>query len=157
MGSLIFFFLLYLILALVNLSHPIRVAFLLIFLSIIISLFSLKLLCSWFFYLLVLVFLGGVIILIIYISTLATNEKFYVFRLKNKRLISILLILRIIFINLIVFPSFDKIPPHNFIPNILYEPINFNSILFLMLYLLLTIICVVKLVKFEVGPLIMRL
>ena len=31
---------------------------------------------SWFFYLIILVFLGGVIILIIYISTLAANEKF---------------------------------------------------------------------------------
>ena len=39
----------------------------------------------------------------------------------------------------------------------LYEPINFISIIFLILYLLLTIICVVKLVKFEYGPLIKRL
>ena len=133
------------------------ISLILIILALIIRILAFFINISWFFYLLVLVFLGGVIILIIYISTLATNEKFYVFRLKNKRLISILLILRIVFINLIVFPSFDKIPPHNFIPNILYEPINFNSILFLMLYLLLTIICVVKLVKFEAGPLIIRL
>ena len=39
----------------------------------------------------------------------------------------------------------------------LYESINFLSLMFLILYLLLTLICVVKLVKFEYGPLIKRL
>ena len=39
----------------------------------------------------------------------------------------------------------------------LYESINFISLIFLILYLLLTLICVVKLVKFEFGPLIKRL
>ena len=39
----------------------------------------------------------------------------------------------------------------------LYESINFLSLIFLILYLLLTLICVVKLVKFEYGPLIKRL
>ena len=39
----------------------------------------------------------------------------------------------------------------------LYESINFLSLVFLIFYLLLTLICVVKLVKFEYGPLIKRL
>ena len=129
----------------------------LIIVSLIISRLTFSINISWFFYLLVLVFLGGVIILIIYIRTLATNEKFYVFRLKFKILILVLSVLCARLTNLLVFISFDKIPPHNFIPNILYEAINFNSMLFLILYLLLTIICVVKLVKFEAGPLIIRL
>jgi NADH-ubiquinone oxidoreductase chain 6 len=120
----------------------------LIIVSLIVRRLTFSLNISWFFYLLVLVFLGGVIILIIYIRTLATNEKFYVFRLKFKILILVLSVLSARVINLLMFISFDKIPPHNFIPNMLYEAINFNSILFLILYLLLTIICVVKLLKF---------
>merc|ERR1712237_294372 len=97
--------------------------------SIIIGIIVIKITLSWFFYLLVLVFLGGVIVLIIYINTLAINEKFF----------------------------FIKINLSNFISIILYESMNSVSLLFLILYLLLTLICVVKLVKFEYGPLIKRL
>jgi len=54
---------------LLRLTHPISLGIILIF-------YSLLFRTLWFFYLLVLVFLGGVIILIIYIRTLAANEKF---------------------------------------------------------------------------------
>merc|ERR1739846_235111 len=97
--------------------------------SIIIGIICIKINLSRFFYLLVLVFLGGVIILIIYINTLAINEKFYFYKINFSNSISINL----------------------------YESINFLSLIFLILYLLLTLICVVKLVKFEYGPLIKRL
>ena len=40
---------------------------------------------------------------------------------------------------------------------IIYENINFFIMMFLILYLLLTLICVVKLIKFEYGPLVKRL
>ena len=137
--------------------HPIFMSLILILASFLIRRLALYINISWFFYLLVLVFLGGVIILIIYISTLATNEKFFVFNLKNKQFIGLVTISLLNIIGLVAFSSFNKVPQSNFMPNILYEAINFNSILFLMLYLLLTMICIVKLVKFETGPLIMRL
>ena len=52
---------------------------------------------------------------------------------------------------------FIKINLNRFSPMSLYENTNFFLLLFLILYLLLTIICVVKLIKFEYGPLIKRL
>merc|ERR1712152_128744 len=99
------------------------------------------------FYLLVLVFLGGVIVLIIYINTLAINEKFFYYKINYKPtyLFIFFFLLQIILVK-------------NFYYKMnLYESMNFISLLFLILYLLLTLVCVVKLVKFEYGPLIKRL
>ena len=120
-----------------------------------VGIICIKLNLSWFFYLLVLVFLGGVIILIIYINTLAINEKFYFYKVKNKFLY---IIIFIVIINTIFYKNFFlKVNLSNFISIRLYNSINFMIIIFLILYLLLTLICVVKLVKFEYGPLIKRL
>merc|ERR1711970_1483685 len=58
-------------------SHPISIGLILVLLSILSGAILIKMNITWFFYLLVLVFLGGVIVLIIYISTLAANEKFF--------------------------------------------------------------------------------
>merc|ERR1712198_717881 len=52
---------------------------------------------------------------------------------------------------------FSKINSSNFFPIMVYENINIFLITFLILYLLFTLICVVKLVKFEYGPLVKRL
>ena len=120
-----------------------------------ISSILIKIRMSWFFFLLILVFLGGVIVLIIYINTLSINEKFFI---KNFSFIDSVFIF-----NLTLIFFFFKKNIHikvNFsgtTPIILYENMNFFVLLFLILYLLLTIICVVKLIKFEYGPLIKRL
>merc|ERR1712148_67106 len=53
--------------------------------------------------------------------------------------------------------NFIKINTRNSIALLIYENINFYIMVFLILYLLLTLICVVKLIKFEYGPLIKRL
>merc|ERR1712077_80301 len=59
---------------------------------------------------------------------------------------------------LIIFKNiFVKTNYSNIISISLYDSINSLSLVFLILYLLLTLICVVKLVKFEYGPLISRL
>ena len=112
---------------------------------------------SWFFYLIILVFLGGVIILIIYISTLAANEKFRILEI-NWVNISIVFFLRILIITIRKYKNvINFISINNTAVGILYESSNFTLLLFLILYLLLTLVCVVKLVKFESGPLIKRL
>jgi len=111
---------------------------------------------SWFIYLLVLVFLGGVIILIIYIRTLAANEKFISnFTLRNFLYLIVLLIssyfiINYYYCNYILSESISSVIR-------IYEISFYNFLLFLMIYLLLTIVRVVKLVKFERGPLIKRL
>jgi len=123
--------------------------------SIIIGVMCIKINLSWFFYLLVLVFLGGVIILIIYINTLAINEKFFFYKINHKYLY---LFIFIFLLQIIFYKNFFlKINFSNFISISLYESINLLSLIFLIFYLLLTLICVVKLVKFEYGPLIKRL
>jgi len=136
-------------------SHPIFFRIILIISSVMVGVICIKINLSWFFYLLVLVFLGGVIILIIYINTLAMNEKFFFYKIFNKPLyIAIFIILT----QIIFFKNFYlKVNFSNYMSIRLYESINLLSLIFLMLYLLLTLICVVKLVKFEYGPLIKRL
>lgn len=112
--------------------------------------------CPWFFYLLVLVFIGGVIVLIIYISTLSANEKFVPFTLPFSP-IAVLLggILRIlIFFDFYYSPKI--ILAFSYVSHI-YEYCNSMITIFLMAYLLVTMVCVVKLVKFEKGPLVGRL
>ena len=99
-------------------------------------------------------FLGGVIVLIIYINTLAINEKFFFIK-KNFSFIFSSIIILLLF--LIRKNNFIKINTRNSIALLIYENINFYIMVFLILYLLLTLICVVKLIKFEYGPLIKRL
>ena len=108
---------------------------------------------SWFFYLLVLVFLGGVIVLIIYIRTLAANEKFK--NLKSYWGLSILLVPFILKVPINL--SHFKISSSMVSILSLYHYSNFSLLVFLILYLLLALVCVVKLIKFEAGPLIKRL
>jgi len=137
-------------------SHPISLGLILVILSLITGAFLIKIRISWFFYLLVLVFLGGVIVLIIYIRTLAANEKIF-FKVTNKMVIFTflsLIILLFLFLekNLKIKTSIGVI-----VAGSLYECSNISTLIFLIIYLLLTIVCVVKLVKFESGPLIKRL
>ena len=139
------------------LSHPISISISLIFIAILARIISFSINSSWFFYLIILVFLGGVIILIIYIRTLAANEKFSLFNIKSRKVI-FFIILRLSFIFLIKYKNiFNFVRLNNTAVGILYESSNFTLLLFLIIYLLLTLVCVVKLVKFESGPLIKRL
>ena len=148
-------FILILLNRLVYVNHPISLGFILIFYALVTGLLSIILRNSWFFYLLVLVFLGGVIILIIYISTLSANEKFF---LDNEGLpIMFVLFLSLSLIFYFEFNNRISISIKNcFISNV-YEQSNSRLTIILILYLLLTILCVVKLVKFEKGPLVRRL
>merc|ERR1712061_809695 len=98
------------------------------------------------FFRLILIFLGGVIILVIYINTLIINEK--IFSVKLTKFLGVIFIRK---------NTFYKISVNRFSAIIIYEKINFFLLIFLIIYLLLTLICVVKLIKFEFGPLIKRL
>lgn len=95
-------------------------------------------------------------ILIIYIRTLAANEKFFTSVSQGK--VVLFAFARIIPARSII-RKFRrlKIRPGIMAAGTLYESSNMSILIFLMVYLLLTIICVVKLVKFESGPLIKRL
>jgi len=100
-----------------------------------------------------LVFLGGVIVLIIYMSTLCTNEKFTIFTGQNlKFLVPVPIIMAITPTSLAGSNSLSLIRA-----SLIFERNQFSAIVFLMSYLLIALICVVKLVKFEAGPLTKRL
>ena len=94
-----------------------------------------------------------VIVLIIYIRTLAANEKFK--NLKSYWGLSILLVPFILKVPINL--SHFKISSSMVSILSLYHYSNFSLLVFLILYLLLALVCVVKLIKFEAGPLIKRL
>merc|ERR1711874_534645 len=113
----------------------------------------------------ILIFLGGILVLFIYITSLASNE---IFKPSITLIIFALIIfpLRLIIINIdnIVLPqinsfstpSSSKITPY--LPDIsltaiVYNPINFNLTIFIVFYLLLTLIVVVKVTNIFFGPL----
>jgi len=148
-------FILLLLNRLVYINHPISLGFILIFYALATGLLSFILRNSWFFYLLVLVFLGGVIILIIYIRTLSANEKFFV---TNSGLPLLFIVLLSSIMGFYYRSSKTvSITVKNCIISNVYEQSNSRLTIMLILYLLLTILCVVKLVKFEKGPLVRRL
>nr|YP_007026110.1 NADH dehydrogenase subunit 6 [Calanus hyperboreus]AFU88799.1 NADH dehydrogenase subunit 6 [Calanus hyperboreus] len=137
-------------------THPISLGLFLIILSLFSGMMVMKMNISWFFYLLVLVFLGGVMVLIIYMSTLAANEKF---SFKMSGLVNtIMLALSGSLLFVMGMKSITgKMSMGVMVAGSMYECVNMSSLVFLMFYLFLTMVCVVKLVKFESGPLIKRL
>merc|ERR1712237_221396 len=84
---------------LLNLTHPISLGIVLIFYSLLMGVTTIIFRTPWFFYLLVLVFLGGVIILIIYIRTLAANEKFLILGPFNYLLPVSIILFRVFMLN----------------------------------------------------------
>merc|ERR1712008_561048 len=99
---------------------------------------------------------GGVIVLIIYIRTLAANEKIF-FKVTNKMVIFTFLSLIILLFLLLEKNLKIKTSIGVIVAGSLYECSNISTLILLIIYLLLTIVCVVKLVKFESVPLIKRL
>ena len=93
--------------------------------------------------------------LIIYMRTLAANEKFRLPKFLNPLRFLVLTGIMLILPNIsrLRFKNRQSI---NIVIN-LYEYSNRRLSIFLILYLLITIVCVVKLVKFEKGPLVGRL
>lgn len=141
---------------LIHISHPITLGVVLVLYSLLIGGMSMFFRFPWFFYLLVLVFLGGVIVLIIYIRTLSANEKF----IPGPSLVGPAPLLMGIVLRFLLFFEFSYANKSrrvfSYVSHI-YEYCDSIITIFLMAYLLITIVCVVKLVKFERGPLVGRL
>merc|ERR1712148_82405 len=109
--TIFFIFSLICIQSIIYIFHPIFFSFILIAISLLVS----------------------IIILIIYINTLAINEKFF-FTKKNFSFIISSIIILLLF--LIRKNNFIKINTRNSIALLIYENINFYIIIFLILYLL---------------------
>merc|ERR1719334_906198 len=100
-------------------------------------------------------FLGGVIVLIIYIRTLSANEKFSPMVVTLPLFVLLALIMSITS-NSLTQSFSNRVTSRSFISQ-LYQHKNARLLLFLIVYLLITLVCVVKLVKYEEGPLSKRL
>lgn len=122
----------------------------------------------WFSYILFLIFLGGILVLFIYVTSLASNE---IFNFSFKTFLFTIIRIRIFIIftlfidKTLIIPYFLNyenksidiintfLPENSLILNKLYNfPINIITII-LIIYLLLTLIAVVKITNIFEGPL----
>nr|YP_010890208.1 NADH dehydrogenase subunit 6 [Celaenorrhinus consanguineus]WJJ70304.1 NADH dehydrogenase subunit 6 [Celaenorrhinus consanguineus] len=125
----------------------------------------------WFSYILFLTFLGGLLVLFIYVASIASNEMFY-FSIKNKFMLMLMLIstflLSIIFMNNLnwmnlFINSFEMNNFFNFMLffnnencinlSKLYNSQTYFLMIMMIIYLLITLIAVVKITNIFYGPL----
>ena len=136
--------------------HPLTLAWALVFYAILTRLVVGYLRVSWIIYILVLIFLGGVIVLVVYITTLAANEKFIitvnysrVMLIVGVGLRSILFLIKPIEISVTISPVISMVA-------VLFDCSNMTIYVFRILYLLVALVCVIKIIKLEKGPLVVR-
>nr|QXG19248.1 NADH dehydrogenase subunit 6 [Drosophila guttifera] len=153
----------------INMIHPLAMGLTLLIQTVLICLITgLMTKSFWFSYILFLIFLGGMLVLFIYVTSLASNEMFNLsIKLTLISLIMLFLALMISFIidknsSMFIFLNNEMenisnlnsyITENSLSLNKLYNfPTNFMTIL-LMNYLLITLIVVVKITNMQKGPL----
>nr|AFP16885.1 NADH dehydrogenase subunit 6 [Anaspis sp. BMNH 840206] len=144
------------------LTHPLSMGLILLIQTLIISLitgnFSLN---YWFSYILFLILVGSMLILFIYMTSIASNEKFN-FKINNLMLLSLIFMFIMLLIP-IISPDINNInsdqitlSKNTILSTSMIKYLNFPSnliLVFLIIYLLLTLIAVVKITDFKYGPL----
>nr|AVN68203.1 NADH dehydrogenase subunit 6 [Melanozosteria sp. Cairns, Australia] len=149
-----------------QMNHPLAMGLVLLMQTVLMCLMSGILSQSfWFSYILFLIFLGGMLVLFIYVTSLASNEMFYLsMKMIMMIMIIMVLILTTLYINNINIQinntemmMYDYIlPTENELINSLLKlynkPTNMITIM-LASYLFLTLIAVVKITNISKGPL----
>nr|QWB85739.1 NADH dehydrogenase subunit 6 [Trichoferus campestris] len=143
-------------------NHPLTLGLILLTETLMISLLTGMLNYNfWFSYILFLIMVGGMLILFIYMTSVASNEKFK-FSLKISSLISILLMFMLILLFIDQFTlqfnmlNSDLIQSKFNETNSINKYVNFpNNLIMVMaiIYLLITLIMVVKITNMKNGPL----
>nr|YP_009406963.1 NADH dehydrogenase subunit 6 [Typhlatya mitchelli]ASA39486.1 NADH dehydrogenase subunit 6 [Typhlatya mitchelli] len=149
-----------------KITHPLAMgAILLAQTSIIAFLMTFVLKTTWFSYILFLIFLGAMLVLFIYVASLAPNEPLYLSYLMISIIFTSMLLSAIFIILdpiLLSHSSFFENTASNLTPmltpttsflNPMYNPSSMKMTLFLILYLLLTLVVVVKITATHFGPL----
>nr|YP_009512540.1 NADH dehydrogenase subunit 6 [Parum colligata]AXJ93094.1 NADH dehydrogenase subunit 6 [Parum colligata] len=152
------------------LSHPLSMGFMILtqtLLTCILSGMFIK--TYWFSYILFLTFLGGLLVLFIYVSSIASNEMFFISN--NMKLIFIIFILMLIITQFIFFKNLNWMNLNNNsemnnLFNFLFlnneNKINLNKLynnyssmlmMLLIIYLFITLIAIVKITNIFYGPL----
>nr|YP_009509562.1 NADH dehydrogenase subunit 6 [Tubuca polita]AUN44979.1 NADH dehydrogenase subunit 6 [Tubuca polita] len=146
-----------------QLSHPLAMGLILLIQTLLISIsLGLSSFSFWFSYILFLIFLGGMLVLFIYVASLASNEAFvpstlYLVIFMLTTFFSMMLL----FIDPIMTSSSSSLPWSSFStstlnPSIImwiYNTPSMNFTIFIICYLLLMLIIVVKIVNLFKGPL----
>nr|YP_011017979.1 NADH dehydrogenase subunit 6 [Acromantis japonica]WQG15336.1 NADH dehydrogenase subunit 6 [Acromantis japonica] len=145
------------------LDHPLSMGLILFIQAICMCLISgFMSMTFWFSYILLLIYLGGMLVLFMYVTSLASNEMFFY---SNKIFLTISflpIILLIIYYFNINFPmnlceslensSILNFMSNNFLLKMYNQPNNMMTIL-IAAYLFLTLIAVVKIINIDKGPL----
>lgn len=130
----------------INITHPVGFLILILRQALLVCLVSWALIKSrWFSFIIFLIFLGGLIVLFVYITRLASNELIYSLQFESIPLIIITLAAPILFTlisNTESITIYSSSPEKTFF--LIYSPRFAVLILFSMVYLLLTLIIVVK-------------
>nr|YP_010952875.1 NADH dehydrogenase subunit 6 [Quadrella coronata]WMQ53295.1 NADH dehydrogenase subunit 6 [Quadrella coronata] len=145
-------------------SHPLMLGMILLLQTILISVTAgISTFSFWFSYILFMIFLGGMLVLFIYVASLASNEYFFISFKMFKFYFFILMLLTLLYFFLDpLFTPFLSSLPSSSIYNYASTPSNISWIystsfmkftLFIIMYLLLTLIVVVKIANFTKGPL----
>lgn len=139
-----------------SLNHPLRIGLILILQTINVRLIAGIIIKSfWFSYVFVIIILRGSLVLFIYISRIASNEKFNI----STKLLYLIII--IIIINIIITFWYDSSTlelssqtlHHISSLNKLFRIQNLNVTIILALYLLLTMVAINYIVNISEGPL----
>nr|WMQ53360.1 NADH dehydrogenase subunit 6 [Portunus armatus] len=147
-----------------RLSHPLSMGLTLLIQTILISLTAgLSTYSYWFSYILFMIFLGGMLVLFIYVTSLASNEPFFFSWSAFSMSISILFALMplVIFWDSLMGSTMTQLPLSSFsfdssnvfIISWIYSFNLMNFTLYIILYLLLTLVVVVKITNLFKGPL----
>nr|YP_009349971.1 NADH dehydrogenase subunit 6 [Phyllomimus sinicus]AQM40145.1 NADH dehydrogenase subunit 6 [Phyllomimus sinicus] len=154
-------------------KHPLSMTIIIVCQTLIMSMcLSLLTKTFWMSYILFLVFLGGMLILFLYITSLAPNEKFSPLTLPLTMMMLITLLTYMMVIVSMMDQTYWNIfnsntdtnqlsNSHNLIPSMnqismlmkLYNTPSWMLTMMLILYLLLTLIAIVKITSMNMGPL----
>nr|YP_009442856.1 NADH dehydrogenase subunit 6 [Limenitis sinensium]ATP01331.1 NADH dehydrogenase subunit 6 [Limenitis sinensium] len=151
-------------------NHPLAMGLLILIQTLFICLISGMLINTyWFSYILFLIFLGGLLVLFIYVSSMASNELFKIhFLIKFSSIyILFIMIFSVLFKNNLTWMNFlfnDEMinffnsmlffnNEYNFNLSKLYNKQNYFMMLMLITYLFITLIAIVKITNIFFGPL----
>nr|AMK97175.1 NADH dehydrogenase subunit 6 [Homola orientalis] len=149
-----------------RMNHPLSMGLILLLQTILVGISSgLSSTSFWFSYILFLIFLGGMMVLFIYVASLASNSKFSSPLFSSYFMFSFLmttLMLSYFFFDFMNFPTSNLIPFSSLLMmfyqnkimliNWIYSPNLMFFTLFIVIYLLLTLLVVVKISYSSLGP-----
>nr|WGL40328.1 NADH dehydrogenase subunit 6 [Tomicus brevipilosus] len=149
----------------IYMNHPLTLGFILLTQIILMSVSSGLLYYNfWFCYIIFLVMISGLLIMFIYMTSVASNEKFNMPKLNNLLILFIIILMMVLsmiildkfYFNMSSITSFIKsniLLLNNLSLNKYFNMPHFYLAISLMSYLLLTLIVIVKITEIKKGPL----